>query len=439
VDDDCDGDTDEDFPDLGTLCSEGEGSCEKFGVWKCNSTRDGLDCDAVPGTPGPELCDDNADNDCDGVKDEGFPAIGQPCSAGVGECESFGVVICDTADRTKTRCGAVPGTPKNETCNGDDDDCDGDVDEEDPGGGAACTTPNPGICGPGHLHCSFGQLACVPDNMPGDELCNGDDDNCNGLEDEGFHIGEACDDPTTPDFCKHGVYECDNLFGNVCVGDTSIGETCNNADDDCDGDVDENWDFLNDPNHCGGCTTVCGSSNVETRQCTGGSCNPICQFGWQSCDGNLVNGCESLRNTNPSCPADYTTGTVSGDVNRTNVVKSGYGEARFRVRVREEDDGFDDQNVAFIITNPDGVNMDVCVHCGGCNGTVKCAQTTGRTDVVYVKADESPWPLPGNDDSFDAYVDVNFASAYRSACSKWSLTIDSEAAIPDGADILDCD
>jgi len=63
----------------------------------------------------------------------------------------------------------------------------------------------------------------------------------------------------------------------------------------------------------------------------------------------------------------------------------------------------------------------------------------GFTDVVYVKADETPWPLPGNDDSFDAFVDVNYAGADRTACGSWTLTIDSEAAIPDGADILDCD
>ncbi|MBX3248410.1 MAG: hypothetical protein KF901_14620 [Myxococcales bacterium] len=50
----------------------------------------------------------------------------EACSAGVGACARAGVTVCSP---TGTSCGATPGTPQAETCNGIDDDCDGQIDE----------------------------------------------------------------------------------------------------------------------------------------------------------------------------------------------------------------------------------------------------------------------------------------------------------------------
>ncbi|HET6334330.1 MAG TPA: MopE-related protein [Polyangiales bacterium] len=41
-------------------------------------------------------------------------------------------------------------------------------------------------------------------------------------------------------------------------------EVCNAIDDDCDGTVDEGFDFTNNPRHCGGCDQVCQGENAET-------------------------------------------------------------------------------------------------------------------------------------------------------------------------------
>ncbi len=84
-------------------------------------------------------------------------------------------------------CSACTASP--ETCDGDDDDCDGGSDE---GVQNAC-----GACGPLPL-----------------ESCNASDDDCDGRIDEG--LTSACG-------------ECGSLPP----------ETCNGADDDCDGIVDE--------------------------------------------------------------------------------------------------------------------------------------------------------------------------------------------------------
>ncbi len=82
-------------------------------------------CGAGPGEPAVEWCD-GRDNDCDGEVDEGFP-LGDACETGVGSCHGTGELVC-TADGG-TECNARAGTPDVETCNREDDDCDGETDE----------------------------------------------------------------------------------------------------------------------------------------------------------------------------------------------------------------------------------------------------------------------------------------------------------------------
>ncbi|MCA9543736.1 MAG: hypothetical protein KC613_05080, partial [Myxococcales bacterium] len=75
------------------------------------------------------------DNDCDGGVDEDWQ-VGQPCRAGVGGCATAGAWRC--GDDGAQFCDAVPGAPTAEACNGVDDDCDGRVDEGQPGGQSPC-------------------------------------------------------------------------------------------------------------------------------------------------------------------------------------------------------------------------------------------------------------------------------------------------------------
>jgi hypothetical protein len=154
---------DRDGNGLGDHCQDGDGD----GV-----TAD-LDCDdSDPAVrpDAPELCN-GADDDCDGTADEGF-VTGQACSAGTGSCRRTGFVSC-SADGQGTECGAVPGEPSPETCNGLDDDCDGSVDEgfdQD---------------GDGYTACGGDCADAVPAVHPGaTEVFNGVDDDCNGVIDD---------------------------------------------------------------------------------------------------------------------------------------------------------------------------------------------------------------------------------------------------------------
>jgi cysteine-rich repeat protein len=75
--------------------------------------------------------------------------------------------------------------PTAETCDGLDNDCNGVVDDGNPGGGGGCSTGQPGVCGPGTVTCNGGSLVCVPNQTPGTEVCDGVDNDCDGQVDNG--------------------------------------------------------------------------------------------------------------------------------------------------------------------------------------------------------------------------------------------------------------
>jgi parallel beta-helix repeat protein len=89
-------------------------------------------CNAGAG-PGIEACD-SADNDCDGVVDNGYP-VGQICAVGIGACQAYGLTSC-SLDGLGTFCNASPGIPEPEVCDGADNNCDGLADNAPPPGQA---------------------------------------------------------------------------------------------------------------------------------------------------------------------------------------------------------------------------------------------------------------------------------------------------------------
>ncbi|TNE49014.1 MAG: hypothetical protein EP343_14160 [Deltaproteobacteria bacterium] len=128
-DDNCDGKTDESFPDKGKDCTPTGSTGCKEGKWTC--VQGSKVCE--PNKPVPETCNQK-DDDCDGTVDNGFP-LGLTCSAGFGLCRKTGVYTSCATDGKSAVCSAKPDLTQkksNDPCNGFDDDCDGDVDEDGP-------------------------------------------------------------------------------------------------------------------------------------------------------------------------------------------------------------------------------------------------------------------------------------------------------------------
>jgi len=249
LDDDCDGEIDEGF-DVGARCRVGVGQCRAGGSLVCAEDRTGTVCNAREGQPGVELCGNRLDDDCDGAADEGFD-VGAPCEVGVGACRREGVVIC-SRDGMEARCSAVPGRPTAELCgNGQDDDCDGAADEGFDALGDACDGPDSDLCTHGLLRCSDDgrELVCGRERQTDIvEECNGEDDDCDEQVDEGPDdepLSRSC--YTGPEgtegvgICAPGLRRClDGVWQRACEGQVlPADDICNGADDDCSGRVDE--------------------------------------------------------------------------------------------------------------------------------------------------------------------------------------------------------
>ena len=239
VDDDCDGSTDEHYQPSQTTC--GEGACAATGLLLCDEGAETNSCVVAPATGDDSDCD-GVDDDCDGETDEAYLPLLTTC--GLGACKADGLLTCQGGVATDTCEELTPGD-NDDDCDGVDDDCDGATDE---GYEATISTCGVGACAAqGVLDCSEGELSdsCTPGQaLEDDALCDGLDSDCDGETDEDYveivttcGLGACVGTGTLS--CAEGGDEVDD-----CSVDLSLAtpETCDGVDEDCDGLTDEGPD-----------------------------------------------------------------------------------------------------------------------------------------------------------------------------------------------------
>ncbi len=185
-------------------------------------------------------------------------------------------------------------------------------------GGSAAASGAAGASGTGGTSGSGGSMILPDGGQPdspfegGDELSDGtaciedtqnDPLNCGacGFVCELFGAFPKCEEGVCKiEACAPNFHDTNGIDSDGCEYPCALTnggvEACDTKDNDCDGELDEDFDLSTDPNHCGVCGNTCLLQNATAR-CDASGAFPVCVVdecvpGFADADGLAITGCE---------------------------------------------------------------------------------------------------------------------------------------------------
>jgi hypothetical protein len=298
-DDDMDGDL---LPNAADNCPEvsnpGQADADEDGAGDaCESDDDGDgDPDGSDCAPLDPLVHHGATETCNGVDDNCAGGIDE----GFSDSDWDGVKDCtdpdDDNDGDPDLTDCEPMNPAvhhgaAESCNGVDDDCDGEVDEDL--GTVECGL---GDCFHAAPACKDAKLQfCNPYEGSKAETCDGKDNNCDGMADDGYDLGLPC---------VAGLGKC-AVSGFLVCAPNGKSATCDAdpADPDCGG------------KQCGddGCGGICGDCPAWNYSCANGTCLCVPNCLGKECGDDLCGGECGICKADETCNDGICNGCDDGN------------------------------------------------------------------------------------------------------------------------------
>ena len=117
-------------------------------------------------------------------------------------------------------------------------------------------------------------------------------------------VQNGCEQPITSDVMSCGGcgFECTTAQGSTsCASGVCMPSCTPGMSGDCDGNTQNGCEtnLTTATLSCGACGTACTNAH-GTTSCVAGSCTPVCASGYADCDGDRMNGCETLIDTDPA-------------------------------------------------------------------------------------------------------------------------------------------
>ena len=368
-------------------CWDSDNDGDNYGDHASCSLLDCNDNDANSNPEAIDICENGGDEDCDGSDSICDCLATDDDGDGFGDGLACNPVDCDDND-------ATINPNASESCDGEDEDCDGLVDEDfdlDFDGWTTCQ----GDCNDG-----------VSTTYPGaPESCNLADDDCDTMIDEGF-------DGDGDGFTSCGG-DCND--GNNTISPAAV-EACDLIDQNCDGTPDNG-----DPAIMCPVTSQSSQTECELGECLVGTCNG----GFYDIDDLYGNGCECAddlagsvcssaliaASLNPGQSIDVTgVLPLSGSVDWISVSFPRSGRPALGT-----------PHIQFI-SNPGGNhNFDVFLNCSGTQSTCgNAADALDLTDYTFLDSGSPGWTINNVSWPDTVFVRVQRTSGPE-ACSNYQL------------------